>query len=89
MITFLLQDSEDLLSGDESDLWDGVLISESNTNLRWSHTLLGVLGDLFDDGLWSQSLPKRSLSLEWQSRCGDTGTFHTTHFFLSFYLLDL
>lgn len=34
----LLEDSENLLSGDESDLRNTVVISEEDTDLRWGHT---------------------------------------------------
>ena len=41
-----LQDSENLGSGDTLNLWDTVLISKNNTDLRWSLTSLGHLDNL-------------------------------------------
>ena len=41
-----LEDSEDFGSSDTFDLWDTVLISENNTNLRWSLSSLGHFDNL-------------------------------------------
>ena len=41
-----LQDSENLGASDTLNLWDTILISENNTNLRWSLTSLGHFANL-------------------------------------------
>ena len=46
--TVLLQDSEDLVSGDSLNLGDTVVVSEDDTNLRGRGALLGELNNLFD-----------------------------------------
>ena len=44
-----LQDTEDLVTSDESHLGDAVRITQGNTNLRGSETLTGQLGDVLND----------------------------------------
>jgi len=44
--TIGLQDSQDLVSSHVSHLGDTVRISENDTNLRWSQTLLGQFADM-------------------------------------------
>ena len=46
--TVLLQDSENLVTGDSLDLRDTVVVSEDDTNLRGGGALLGELNNLFD-----------------------------------------
>ena len=41
-----LQDSENLGASDTLNLWDTILISENNTNLRWSLSSLGHFDNL-------------------------------------------
>lgn len=65
--SLLLEDSQDLLASDESDLRDTVLISQSDTDLRRGHSFLGVLYDQFSDSCWCHGCPRWWLSLEWQS----------------------
>ena len=43
-----LQDSQDLISSDTLDLRNTIVVSEDDTNLRGSSSLLGQLDDLFD-----------------------------------------
>ncbi len=47
-LTLGLQDTEDLVAGDRLDLSNTVGVSERDTNLRRSETLLGKLGDVVD-----------------------------------------
>merc|ERR1719415_358068 len=51
------QDAENLVAGDESDLGNSVTVSEDDTNLRWSQTLLGQLVDLVLDLIGGQLQP--------------------------------
>jgi hypothetical protein len=44
-----LEDTKDLVSGDETDLSDTVRISQYYTDLGWSHTPTSEFVDLFDD----------------------------------------
>ena len=46
--TVLLQDSEDLVSGDSLNLRNTVVVSEDDTDLRGRGALLGELNNLFD-----------------------------------------
>jgi len=46
--TVLLQDSEDLVSGDSLNLRNTVVVSEDDTDLRGGGALLGELNNLFD-----------------------------------------
>ena len=46
--TVLLQDSEDLVSGNSLNLGNTVVVSEDDTNLRGGGALLGELNNLFD-----------------------------------------
>jgi len=80
--TVLLQDSEDLSSGQESDLRDTVLISQGDTDLTGSQTFLGELDNQFNNSAGGESDPLGSLSSERKSAGADTFTLrvHTTHF---------
>jgi len=44
-----LEDSQNLRASNTLDLWDTEGISEGDTNLRWSKTLLGELKDMLGD----------------------------------------
>ena len=44
-----LQDTEDLVSGEETDLGDTVRVTEGDTNLRGRQTLAGELDDVLDN----------------------------------------
>ena len=46
--TVLLQDSEDLVSGDSLNLGNTVVVSKDDTDLRGRGALLGELNNLFD-----------------------------------------
>lgn len=70
--TVRLQDSENLVAGDNSGLGDSVGVSQDNTNLRWGQTLSGVLDDLLDNLVGRQLEPSWSVSRVWESRRGDT-----------------
>ena len=55
--TLLLKDSEDLISGNPSDLSHSVPVSKHYTNLWGSHTLLRQFANLFHDIIGSQFKP--------------------------------
>jgi hypothetical protein len=51
--TMGLQDTEDLVTGDEAHLGDTVRVTEGNTDLRGCQTLTGELDDVLNDILRS------------------------------------
>lgn len=63
-----LEDSENLVSSNHLHLGDAVRISENNTNLRGSGTLLGELADLVDDLLGGCLEPGGRSTRVWESR---------------------
>lgn len=71
-----LQDSQDLVTSDNSSLGDTVSISQDNTNLRWSQTLSGVLDDLLNNFVSRELEPRRSVSRVWKSGGGDSLTLN-------------
>jgi len=54
-----LEDSENLVTSNHLHLGDAVRISEDDTDLRWSSTLLRELADLVDDLLGGGLQPRR------------------------------
>jgi len=82
-VTFLLEDSKDLSSSDESNLGNSISIPKSDTDLRRSHTLLGTTSDDLSDAAGCESLPEWSLSSVRQSASGDTGSMHSSHCYFS------
>lgn len=72
--TVRLQDSQDLVTGNNSSLGNTVGISQDNTDLRWSQTLSGVLDDLLNNVVRSQLEPSWSVSRVWKSGGGNTFT---------------
>ena len=50
----LLEYSMDLLSSEESDLWNTVLVSKDDTDLTFGESLLGVLDNKLNDITWLQ-----------------------------------
>lgn len=72
--TVRLQDSQDLVTGDNLGLGDSVSISQDNTNLRWGQTLSGVLDNLLNNLIGAQLEPRWSVSRVWKSGGGDTLT---------------
>ena len=54
-----LQDTEDLVTSDETHLWDTVRVTEGYTDLGGGKTLPRQLGDVLDDILWSRLEPGR------------------------------
>lgn len=60
--TVRLQNSENLVTSDESSLSNTVSISQKNTDLRRSQTLSGVLDNLLNDIIRSQLEPRRRVS---------------------------
>lgn len=69
-----LQDSHDLVTGDDTGLGDTVSISQQHTDLRWSQTLSGVLDDLLNDSVGGQLEPSWSISGVWNGGRRDTFT---------------
>ena len=57
--TLGLQDTEDLVTGDEAHLRDTVRVTEGDTNLRRRQTLAGQLADVVDDILRGGLEPRR------------------------------
>ena len=55
--TGLLQDSKNFAAGDALHLRNSMAISESNTDLRWSETLLGELDNLINEVVGRNSNP--------------------------------
>ena len=56
--TVALQDTEDLVTGDEADLGDTVRVTEGDADLRGRQALAGELGDLVDDVLRARLEPR-------------------------------
>lgn len=69
-----LQDSHDLVTGDDTGLGDTVSISQQDTDLRWGQTLSGVLDNLLNDRVGGQLEPSWSISGVWNSGRRDTLT---------------
>ena len=59
MYTIALQDTQDLVTGDEEHLGDTVRVTEGNTDLGGRQTLAGELGDVLDDILRGRLEPGR------------------------------
>lgn len=76
-----LEDSNNLLSSHRFDLGNTIGVTQDDTDLRGSQTLLGELADVvFDIG--SRCLvPRRRSALVREGTLGDTlsGSMHTTH----------
>lgn len=82
VLTLLAEDSGDEGAGDGLDAGDTLGVSESNTDLRGGHTLLGELNDAAGNILSSALAPGRSRALVGEGRAGDTLglAVHTSHF---------
>ena len=76
-----LQDSQDLVAGDEPDLGDTVAVPKDNTDLRGGQTLLGQLEDLFLDLSGAQLQPSWNGTAVREGTLGDTLAWcvHATH----------
>lgn len=74
--TVRLEDSQDLVAGDNLGLGNTVSVSQDNTNLRRSQTLSGVLDNLLNDLVRGQLEPRRSVSRVWKRGRGDTLTLN-------------
>merc|ERR1719245_2712099 len=79
--TLGLQNSQNLVTGDEPDLCNTMGIPEDDTNLRGGQTLLGQLENVFLDLIGSQFQPVGNTTAVRQSRLGNTlsGSVHTNH----------
>jgi len=76
-----LQDTQDLVASDEAYLCNTVRVSEDNTNLGWSQTLLGQLEDLVLDLVTGDLQPLRNRPPVRKSRLADalSRCVHPTH----------
>ena len=54
-----LQDTKDLVTGDETDLGDTVRVTEGNTDLRGCEALARQFADVVDHILWRGLAPRR------------------------------
>merc|ERR1719510_2308988 len=83
-----LQDTQDLVAGDEPHLGHTVTVPEDDTNLGGSQTLLGQLVDLVLYLVGGQLQPLRHRASVGQSRLGDAlpWSVHTTHLTRSYNL---
>ena len=78
------------LTSDNLDLGNTVRVTEDDTNLRWSGTLLCELADLVNDLLWSGLEPCWSSARVWDGRGRNSLSVavKTTHFEGSCRLLE-
>ena len=78
-----LEDSEDLRSSDSLNLRDTVLISQQDTDLRWSRSSLGQLNHLISQILSRDMNPAWWSFSVWKTSTGNTLslTMHSTHCF--------
>ena len=67
-----LQDTEDLVTGNETDLGDTVRVTEGNTDLGGGETLASQLGDVVDDILGGGLEPRRWGARVWDGARRDT-----------------
>ena len=76
-----LEDTEDLVTSDETDLGNSVTVSKDDTDLGRGHTLLGELEDLVLDILRGQLEPGGHSATVGEGRLGNTlaRCVHTTH----------
>ena len=76
-----LQDTEDLVTSDKTNLGNTVTVSKDDANLGRGQTLLGQLEDLLLDVVGGQLQPGGDCAAERQSRLGNTlaRCVHTTH----------
>lgn len=70
--TLRLEDTEDLVTGNETNLSDTLRVTELNTDLRRGHTLTGELDNLLNDLLGGGLEPRGGSAAVRQSRGGDT-----------------
>jgi len=79
--SFPLQDPQDLVTGDETDLGDTVAVPEDDTDLGWGQAFLGQLVDLVLDIGRAQLEPGRNGATVWEGTLGDTlaWSVHATH----------
>ena len=57
--TLGLEDTQDLVTGDEADLGDAVRVTEGDTDLGGGQALASELGDLLDDLFGGSLEPRR------------------------------
>jgi hypothetical protein len=63
-----LEDTEDLVTGDEAHLGNTMRVTEGNTDLGGSETLAGQFDDVLDDFIRRSLEPRRRGSLVGKSR---------------------
>jgi hypothetical protein len=76
-----LQDTEDLVTSDGSNLRNTIRVTKDDTNLRGSKTLLGILADHVNNFFRSSLDPRRRSTAIREGTARDTLTrsVHTTH----------
>ena len=76
-----LQDTEDLVTGQEADLGDTVRVTEGDTDLGRREALAGELDDVLDDVVGRRLEPGRGSAAvgEGGGRNALSGSVHTTH----------
>lgn len=70
--TSALEDTEDLVTSNETDLGDTLAVTELDTDLRGGHTLTGELDDLLNNLLGGGLEPRGGSATVGQSRARDT-----------------
>lgn len=70
--TLALEDTEDLVTSDETDLGNTLAVAELDTDLRGSETLARQLEDLLADVLGGGLQPRRRAAAVRQRRAADT-----------------
>ena len=70
--TILLQQTDDLLTGQQLDTGNCLSVPNGNSNLRGRKSLLGHSDDKVSDGARGVSHPSSSPALEWSDRRTDT-----------------
>lgn len=70
--TLRLEDTEDLVTSDETNLGNTLRVTELDTDLRRGHTLTSELGDLLNNLLGGGLEPRGGSAAVRQSRGGDT-----------------
>jgi hypothetical protein len=75
------EDTENLVTGDETDLGNAVRVTEDNTNLGGGETLTGELDDVLNNIIGSGLQPSRRSAAVGESRGRNalSGSVHTTH----------
>lgn len=84
--TVSLQDAQDFVSSDKTNLGNALSVTQQHTNLRGTQTLFGELANLVDNLLGRNFQPRRRRTTVWQGTARDTlsRSVHATHFDTTF-----